>query len=83
MMDRNSRRCIPALGSHDVADVVNSIFKYKAAGSLNERATKKRKIIFGKNCGMDKEDKKTFVNQQIGEWRKNKTKKKISFFIAC
>ena len=80
-MDRNTKRCFPALKSDEIADIVNSIFKYKENGTLQPREVKKRKVIFGKECGMSPEEKQDFVNKQIGDWKKEKTKQTIYNFI--
>ena len=76
-IEKKNVRCTPPLDSKELWDIVHSVFKYKDAGTLKALRTRNRKIIFGPHCGMNKSEKREFVNAQIGEWRKDKTKQKI------
>lgn len=74
---KKNERCTPPLPASEVWDVVQAVLKYQQDGSLKPIRTRTRKIIFGPDCGMDKDEKRQFVNQQIGKWKKNKTKRRI------
>lgn len=77
IMGRNENRCTKPLSGNEVMGIVKSIFRYKEQGTLAPKELKSRKILFGKNCGMDKQDKMSFAAHQVAEWKKNKTKTKI------
>lgn len=74
---KNERRCVVPLESKELWDIVNSVFKYKENGTLEPQRLRTRKIIFGPESGYEKEEKRQFVNETIGEWKRNKTKRKI------
>ena len=69
------------LTKNDLNKIINSVFKYLVSGTLVPYINSKRKFLYGKKCGVSIEEKIDTQNKIMGEWRRNKTKKKIYEFL--
>jgi len=77
----NVVHCKRPLELKEIRDIVNSIFKYKEAGTLRPQHLKKRKILFGKNTGLTSKEKLSYSAKRVAEWKRNETKHKIYVFL--
>jgi hypothetical protein len=75
----NQKACYPSVPKEKVFSVVESIFKYKEAGTLQPITfNKKRKFVFDKKLKLSKEEKFAIMNIELCNKKMNESQLKIN-----
>ena len=77
MMAVNHHNFVNPVDSEQVQRIINSVLKYKNDGTLQPLKVKKRKIVFGSNCGLTKNEKLALCREVSSESRAKRTHEKF------